>query len=147
MDKTSLVARNVKAFVVSWLTASLLFPLLIQITQGDNSYLFGVVMMLVGIVVPHMSIPALLIVVLFNWIVLRNRRLCNHVLALLLLGDCWREVYSASSTGVQRAGPDQIGYWNRIHGTWGSNLRILLPPLGSRKAALQTFHLNRGTFK
>ncbi len=42
--------------------------------------------MLVGIVVPHISIPALLIVVLFNWIVLRNRRLFNHVLALLLLG-------------------------------------------------------------
>jgi hypothetical protein len=86
MDKTSLVARNVKAFVVSWLTASLLFPLLIQINQGDTSYLFGVVMMLLGIVVPHMSVPALLVVVLFNWIVLRNRRFFNHLLALLLLG-------------------------------------------------------------
>ncbi len=86
MDKTSLVARNAKAFVVSWLTASLLFPLLTKITQGDTSYLFGVVMMLIGIVVLHMSIPALLIVVLFNWIVLRNRRLFNHLSALLLLG-------------------------------------------------------------
>lgn len=86
MDKTSLVARNVKAFVVSWLTASLLFPLLIQITQGDTSYLFGVVMILLGIVVPHMSVPALLVVVLFNWIELRNRRLFDHLLALLLLG-------------------------------------------------------------
>ena len=86
MDKTSLVVQNVKAFVVSWLTASLLFPLLIQITQGDTSYLFGVVMMLIGIVVLHMSVPALLIVVLFNWIVFRNRRLFNNVLALLLLG-------------------------------------------------------------
>jgi hypothetical protein len=86
MDKTSLVVRNVKAFVVSWLTASLLFPLLIQITQGDTSYLFGVVMMLLGIVVPHMSVPALLIVVLFNWIVLRKRRFFNNLLALLLLG-------------------------------------------------------------
>ncbi len=43
-------------------------------------------MMLIGIVVLHMSIPALLIVVLFNWIVLRNRRLFNHLSALLLLG-------------------------------------------------------------
>ena len=86
MDKTSLVVQNVKAFVVSWLTASLLFPLLIQINQGDTSYLFGVVMMLLGIVVPHMSVPALLVVVLFNWIVLRNRRLFSHLLSLLLLG-------------------------------------------------------------
>jgi FtsH-binding integral membrane protein len=86
MDKTSLVVQNVKAFVVSWLTASLLFPLLFKINQGDTSYLFGVGMMLLGIVVPYMLIPALLIVVLFNWIVLRNRRLFNNVLALLLLG-------------------------------------------------------------
>ncbi len=43
-------------------------------------------MMLLGIVVPHMSVPALLIVVLFNWIVLRKRRFFNNLLALLLLG-------------------------------------------------------------
>lgn len=85
MTKTSLIIPNVKAFLLTWLTVSLVFPLVL-IFEQDTTYLWGVLLMLAGIAMPHMVLPALVAIIIFNWIVTRKRILATDVVAAILVG-------------------------------------------------------------
>ncbi len=77
---------NTKVFAVSWLTASLLFPLFASSSGADYSYSWGVAMMLLGVAYPYILLPALAAAVLLNWVVTKNQKWFNSLLSLVILG-------------------------------------------------------------
>jgi uncharacterized membrane protein len=85
-SRSDLIWANVKAFVVSWLTASLLFPLFAVLTGANYSYAWGVALMLMGIVMPYVLVPSLLGILLINWVALRYRKLFSNPFSCILLG-------------------------------------------------------------
>ena len=77
---------NVKVFAVSWLTASLLFPLFASSSGAGYSYSWGVAMMLLGVAYPYILLPALAAAVLLNWVATKNQKWFNSLLSLVILG-------------------------------------------------------------
>lgn len=86
MRTDNMIWGNLKAFLLTWLTVSLVFPLFLIFNQRDTTYLWGVLMMLAGIVMPYMVLPALVAIAIFNWVVMQKRMIAHDVVASILLG-------------------------------------------------------------
>ena len=80
-----LIGKNVLAYLLSLLTASLLFPFILMAFKG-SSYGWWLVLILLGSGIASILIPEILFLVLFNLVVVKAKVRFNTVGRLVLLG-------------------------------------------------------------
>ncbi len=109
-----LLWKNGLAYLLSLLTASLFFPLILMLVEPDSTYGWWFMLILFGSGMASVLIPELLIMVLFNIIVFRAGKMFAGVVQYVLLG--------VFLTGVFFLGRGLL-YFN---GDWGGLLLNIL---------------------
>lgn len=81
-----LLWKNGLAYLLSLLTASLFFPLILMLVERDSTYGWWFMLILFGSGMASVLIPELLIIVLFNVLVFRAARTFAGAVPRVLLG-------------------------------------------------------------